>query len=127
RNAGRIHPEWELHAGDPLSLHPTMPPLRVSVVERGHFFIAYGAPDPQALATGKPWASASWLFPIEPLGDTSCRVISRFRSTCCDDLATRLSFGPTFAEPIGFAMDRRMLMGLKTRSERPMAIGARRF
>ena len=32
-------------------------------------------------------------------------------------LATRLAFGPTFVEPIGFAMDRRMLLGVKERAE----------
>jgi hypothetical protein len=57
------------------------------------------------------------LFFIEPLADGRCRVISRFRSTCSEDLATRLSFGPTFVEPVGFAMDRRMLLGIKQRAE----------
>ena len=35
-----------------------------------------------------------------------------------DDLATRLIFGPAIVEPIGFAMDRRMLAGIKERAER---------
>ena len=30
----------------------------------------------------------------------------------------RFKLGPTFIEPIGFAMDRRMLMGVKERAER---------
>jgi hypothetical protein len=33
-------------------------------------------------------------------------------------LATRLAFGPTLIEPVGFAMDRRMLLGVKDRAER---------
>jgi hypothetical protein len=121
RNAERIHPEWEHHEGETLSLHPTMPAMRIAALERGRYLLAHGAPDPQAQAAGKPWASATWLFFIEPLGEASCRVISRFRAACSDDLATRLSFGPTFNEPVGFAMDRRMLMGIKARSERQMA------
>jgi hypothetical protein len=121
RNAERVHPEWEHHEGDLLSLHPKMPALRIVDLERGRYLLAHGAPDPRAQAVGKPWASATWLFFIEPLGDARCRVISRFRAACSDDLATRLSFGPTFSEPVGFAMDRRMLMGLKVRSERQQA------
>ena len=121
RNAERIHPEWEHHEGDTLTLHPRMPALRIVALERGRYLLAHGAPDTHAQATGEPWASATWLFFIEPLGDGSCRVISRFRAACSDDLATRLSFGPTFTEPVGFAMDRRMLMGIRARSERHLA------
>jgi hypothetical protein len=128
RNAERIHPEWEHHTGDGLrlhlSLHAGMPPPQIVALERGRYLLAYAAPDTQATAAGKSWASATWLLLIEPLDDRRCRVISRFRAACSDDLATRLSFGPTFAEPIGFAMDRRMLMGIRARSERVVALGA---
>jgi hypothetical protein len=44
-------------------------------------------------------------------------VISRYRCATSDDLATRLQFGPTLIEPVGFAMDRRMLRGIKDRAE----------
>jgi hypothetical protein len=125
RNAERIHPEWEHHTGDGLQLHPNMPPPQIVALERGRYLLAHAAPDPQATEAGRPWGSATWLLLIEPLGDQRCRVISRFRAACSDDLATRLSFGPTFLEPIGFAMDRRMLMGIKARSERVIALGAR--
>jgi hypothetical protein len=30
----------------------------------------------------------------------------------------RVAFGPTLVEPVGFAMDRRMLLGVKERAER---------
>jgi hypothetical protein len=33
------------------------------------------------------------------------------------DLMTRLQFGPAIIEPVGFAMDRRMLIGIKQRAE----------
>jgi hypothetical protein len=62
----------------------------------------------------------TWLFFIEPIGEERCRIISRFRAACSDDLATRLSYGPTVMEPVSFAMDRRMLMGIKARSERSL-------
>jgi hypothetical protein len=118
RNAERIHPEWEATLGDELRLHPDAPALRISAVERGLWFVAYGAPDSSARAASKPWVAASWLFLLEPMGDTRCRLISRYRAACSDDLWTRLSFGPTLIEPVGFAMDRRLLLGVKALAEK---------
>lgn len=118
RNTETIHPEWEVALGSKLSLHPDMPPLPIASMERGRWFVAYGARDEAARGGGKPWVTGSWLFYIEPLGERRCRLISRYRAACSDDLATRLSFGPTFIEPIGFAMDRRMLLGVKRAAER---------
>jgi hypothetical protein len=54
---------------------------------------------------------------LEPLGESRCRFISRYRTATSDDLATRLAYGVAI-EPIGFAMDRRMLLGVKERAER---------
>lgn len=118
QNAETIHADWELVEGDALVLHPKAPPLRVVSVERGHHVLAYGAPDEALRASGRAWAAVSWLFSIEPLGVDRCRFISRFRSDCSGDLATWLAFGPLFGEPVGFAMDRRMLIGVKALSER---------
>ena len=55
---------------------------------------------------------------VEPLSVARCRLISRYRLACSGALATRLALGPTFLEPISFAMDRRMLLGVKQRCER---------
>lgn len=117
RNAECIHAEWQLHQGDAFRLHPEHPPLKVALLEPGRALVAYGAPDEQARAAGKPWAAVTWLFFIEPLGPDRCRFISRYRCATSDDLATRLSLGPRLIEPIGFAMDRRMLLGVKQRAE----------
>lgn len=120
RNAEAIHPEWEVEEGDTLSLHPKMPPLRVERVDPGRGFVAYGPPDEAAREAGRPWAAVTWAFLLVPLGPNRCRFISRYRCATSDDLATRLSLGPTTIEPIGFAMDRRMLLGVKQRAEAPM-------
>jgi len=61
--------------------------------------------------------ACTWLFLIEPLGEHRCRFLSRYRAACSDDVAPRLQFGPLLAEPIGFVMDRRMLLGVKERAE----------
>lgn len=123
QNAETIHADWELVEGDALVLHPTSPPLRVVSVEKGRHVLACCAPDDEARDSGRPWATVSWLFAIEPLDGCRCRFISRFRSDCSSDLATWLAFGPLFTEPVGFAMDRRMLSGVKSLSERSWRAG----
>ena len=50
---------------------------------------------------------------VEALDPWRCRVISRYRCAHSRDRRTRLSFGPALLEPIGFAMDRRMLIGIR--------------
>ncbi len=120
RNAERVHREWQVRAGDELTLHPdpAAPRLRVVAAETGRYFVAHGAADTEAQRRGEPWSAASWLFLVEPLSAGRCRFISRFRASSSDDLLTRLSFGPALLEPVGFAMDRRMLLGVKERAER---------
>jgi hypothetical protein len=112
RNAERVHREWEARAGDSLTLHPKMPPLTIVEVFEGRYFIAHGPAD----RTQPIWADGTWLFFVEPLGDKRCRFISRFRVDYSDDLKTRMSYAAT--RPIGFVMDRRMLLGVKERAER---------
>jgi hypothetical protein len=121
RNAETVHPEWEVKIGDDFFVHPHAPPLRVTAVEPGRWFVAHGAADPHAREQGKAWVSVSWLFFVERKGSARCRVISRYRASHSDDLATRLSFGPALLRPIGFAMDRRMLEGIRQRAERAAA------
>jgi hypothetical protein len=108
-NAERVHPEWELQRGDDLIVDPRLPALRVTRIEPGHWFVA---------SDEGPHAAVSWLFLVEPTGEGRCRLVSRLRCRASGDLATRLRFGPWIAEPIGFAMDRRMLLGVKERAER---------
>jgi len=118
QNAETIHPEWSLKEGDAFVLHPKqVPPMRVVRLEPGHHVLAHMPADEAARAAGKPWASASWLLLVEPLGERRCRVVSRHRSACSDDLRTRVLLGPALFEPISFAMDVRMLRGIKQRAE----------
>lgn len=119
RNAATIHPEWTAHEGDELRLHPQAPPLRIVSVSPGRSLVAYMPPVPTlgTAASAGRWMTASWLFLVEPLGPGRCRVISRYRCATSGDLASRVQFGPALVEPIGFAMDRRMLIGIKQRAE----------
>jgi hypothetical protein len=117
RNAETIHPGWEVRAGDRLVLHEKAA-LPVVACEPGRWFVAHAATDAESRSAGKPWVSASWLLQVEPLGERRCRLLSRYRADSSDDLVSRLSFGPALLEPVGFAMDRRMLLGVKERAER---------
>ncbi len=117
RNAESVHAEWAHREGDGLVLHPKMPPMRVVSVEPGRHMLAHAAADEAARREGRAWAEVTWLFEVEPTDEGRCRVVSRYRCACSDDLATRLSLGPALLEPVGFAMDRRMLLGVKQRAE----------
>lgn len=123
RNADAIHPEWEVRPGTELRLHPAAPPLRVTEVVPGKHFVAFGAPDEAARAAGKPWMASSWLFLVEPMGELRSRFISRFRVASSGDLGTRLRTSPALLEPVGFTMDRKMLLGVKQRAEGPSVAG----
>lgn len=124
RNAGTIHREWAHQTGGELRLHPKAPPLRVVSVDDGRSLLAY-MPPADGLTSGPStgtdqqtrWMAASWLFLLEPFGSARCRLISRYRCATSADLASRLQFGPGLIEPVGFAMDRRMLIGIRQRAE----------
>lgn len=132
RNAAAVHPEWAAREGGELRLHPKAPPLRIVSVAPGRALVAHmppvpalsdtrqaGAPHPGGPArSGDRWMTASWLFLVEPDGPARCRVISRYRCGTSADLLSRLQFGPAIVEPVSFAMDRRMLIGIKQRTER---------
>jgi len=118
RNAESIHAAWTHHDGDGLVLHPDAPPLHVTTDPDRRWFVAHGPASVEARGAGKPWVEVSWLFLVEPLGSDRCRFVSRFRCASSGDLATRLQFGAALVEPVGFVMDRRMLLGVKSRAER---------
>lgn len=115
RNAETLHPEWQVRQGDGLVLHPDVPPLKVVELHTERHFVAFAAPEQPP--DGEPWVKASWLFLLEPLGPSRCRFVSRYRVATSADLRTRATFGPALVEPIGFAMDRKMLLGVKQRAE----------
>ena len=116
RDAERVHPEWEARTGGRLSVHPSMPPLRVVSAERGRHVLVRGPPDEGAGAEGRSWVAVTWLFQVEPLGPARSRVTSRYRCAHSAGWRTRVSFGPGLLEPIGFVMDRRMLLGIARRA-----------
>lgn len=117
QNADVVTEEWtHPKAGDELSLHPKMPPLRITAVEPGRYMVAKGQPEPGEDTKGQP-RGVSWLFFVEPLGEGKSRFISRYRIDYDDGAAKRIAYGPAIIEPVGFMMDRKMLLGVKERVE----------
>jgi menaquinone-dependent protoporphyrinogen IX oxidase len=110
QNAERIHSEWsDPKLGDALRLHPRMRPIPIVAVEPGGWFLAQAAGDDDV--------AVSWLFFLEPIdGGKKTRFISRYRIDYPTPWSLRL--GPALVEPVGFVMDRRMLVGVKERAER---------
>jgi hypothetical protein len=72
----------------------------------------------EALAQGLPWPT--WTFVLRELGDGSTRLIVRMRSDFKPTLLGLLAnkYG---LEPVHFAMERKMLLGIKERAEQAAA------
>ncbi len=118
-NANAVNPQWQtLTVGDVLRLHPNMP-MPVVEVTPGKHFVAAGTMDPATGASSGDATQAvkvSWLFLVEPVDALRCRFISRFRLHVPQ--GGPVAFAPWMIEPVGFVMDRRMLLGVQERAQR---------
>jgi hypothetical protein len=123
-NAERIVPEFqELKVGGPVRLAP--PPAKEGMPDFA-FKVAIVEPE-QALVIVTPGSFeenagtslpfASWAFILQPLDETTCRLIIRFRSSYHLSLGAFL-INQAILEPIHFIMERKMLLGIKERAER---------
>ncbi|HVU05785.1 MAG TPA: SRPBCC family protein [Polyangiaceae bacterium] len=112
-SAGEPRPEPTLRRGDVLVLHPAMPVVPVAAVQPGRWFVAHLPGDSEGLRGG----AASWLFHLEPLPNGNTLFVSRFRALGEPEFQSGLGFGPYVTESIGYVLDRRMLLGVKDRTE----------
>ena len=119
RNADAIRPEWQaVKLGDPLRLHPSAPPLHAAIVDPPRALVFLGSPVPAGGGSGGPAGlAATWQFVLEPLEGGRTRLLVRGRYAHGPALGDRLAMGPTFVEPISYAMERRMLRGIRERAE----------
>lgn len=120
-NADHILPEFQnLKVGDVIHLHPKSPPIPVVALEQNRYILLHAC---NSISTDEnsdvpdEYVNVSWLFYLETIDETSCRLISRWRSDYKPTLANKLGYGPTLIEPISFVMDRKMLLGIKERVE----------
>jgi hypothetical protein len=124
-NADRIIPELaNLQVGDEILLHPKSPGLPVAIVEPGRALVLHAgawspaeAPSESAAEGHAGYSTVTWMWFLEPIDETSTRLISRYRTDYGPGLANRLGYGTVITEPVGFAMSRKMLLGIKRRAE----------
>lgn len=126
-NADRIHNEYQtLQVGDGIRLHPNMPPLPIVDLEPNRYILLHGCentdthrPFDVMQAFPEHYLNVTWLFYIHPESDGTSRLISKFQIDYHFSLLNWLCFGPLLVEPVSYVMDRKMLLGIKTRVERP--------
>jgi ketosteroid isomerase-like protein len=105
-SADRIIPEFQhVEVGDVLPWTPT--------ADDG--FIVRAVESERALVLGEETGSFTWTFVLEPIDETSTRLLTRARAWY-KTLASRLMIGLVF-HPIHFGMQRRQLLNLKRRAE----------
>jgi hypothetical protein len=113
KNALYIEPQWQdPKPGDTVRLGPKGYPLfRITSVTPDQALVMQAC-DPVKEQPGP----ASWVFVIEPLGDSSCRLWTRSRNSFEHTFANMMIWR-VITEPIHFVMERRMLIGIKQRAE----------
>ena len=121
-SANQVLPEYqELRRGDLVRMGPEgYPTFSVVEVDPPHHLILVSA-DPRTGRTtleGSRPAGTTWQWAIEPL-EGCCRLITRQRLTYPPGQAAMWSV----IQPIAFAMERKMLLGIRQRAEqvRPQA------
>jgi len=120
-NANRVHPEWQnLKAGDPILLHPKIPPFPAVIVEPGRVIVLHGDTrqgPPSDLVRPGDFVATTWTLFIEPVDERTTRLIERFHSDYNSTLMNAF-FNRVILEPGSFIMERKMLLGIKQRAER---------
>ena len=122
RSADRILPEHQrLDVGDLIPLGPDAG-IPVRRLETGSVLGLGGTMDPRtgkitspSLAPAGPRLELGWTFVLQPVGQSTTRLLSRTRYDY-SPLAMGLILRPVL-EPLQFLMERRMLLGLKSRAE----------
>lgn len=126
-SADSIHPEWqELEVGrDYVALDPnhTMKMTIVALEQPHAFVIRTGSPDELPQEPGsffKGEIAGSWAFVLEPVDDSSCRLLIRWRAAWRPTVAA--AFARAFMlEPAHFVMEEGMLRGIRDRAEKGAA------
>lgn len=118
-NADTVLPRYQdLAVGDEIRLHPTAPPLVVTMLDLGRSIVLTSKPGEDA-----PGADAThttdtlWAFHLIPEDAGGCRLIERGKGQSGASKAERLFFSPLLFEPVGFVMSREMLLAIKERAE----------
>jgi hypothetical protein len=136
KNANRLVPQWQhLQEGDPVRLHPAYA-MHAHVIEQNRALVLGNSPPSQSRPAeskrrtdwapkrlGLPLAATegndlnfTWAFVVEEKSDRHSRLIVRVRAQPKSGLASSL-WNLLYVEPTHFAMERKMLLGIKKRVE----------
>ena len=123
RSADRIRPELQhLKVGDIVPMSPDGGlPVRLLEPEAvlglgGSIDLRTGKMSPAGVRPTGPRLDVGWTFVLRPAGPQTTRLLSRTRydySPVAEGVALR-----TLLEPVQFLMERRMLLGIRSRAER---------
>jgi len=109
-SADEILPRYQdLRVGDELPMGPGRPGMTVEVLDA-----------PRTLAVRLADQNWAWIFALVPDGE-STRLISRNRIATSALPSVGRLFYTVFMEPGSLVMERKMLLGIKQRAERPAA------
>ena len=122
RSADRILPEYQqLDVGDVIPLGPDVG-IPVRRLETGSVLGLGGTMDPgtgkitaSVVAPAGPRLELGWTFVLQPVDERTTRLLSRTRYDY-SPLSVGLILRPVL-EPLQFIMERRMLLGIKSRAE----------
>jgi hypothetical protein len=81
------------------------------------FGVSGGAPSGAMSMKPGEYLAVVWVFYVEPIGANTTRLIERFHLDYSPSLQNKLFYG-IFLEAGAFVMERKMLLGIKERSER---------
>lgn len=124
RNVDKIVPKLQrLKVGDDIPMHPKMgSPYKVHAMESPRFLLLLMRVDSQtgksfSLSGKKPqkYQNQSWLLYLDEYKKGATRLISRSRNDWDDCLGNTIFYG--LFGPLSIEMDRKMLKGIKQRSE----------
>lgn len=106
-NADRVLPEFQqLKVGDTVRLHPEAPPLPVLVCEPPHTLVLGSNMD----------YPGTWGFYLKEVGEGTTRLVIRGRGDWKPGVFNWLLARAVF-EPAHFIMERKMMLGIKSRAE----------
>jgi len=107
-NADRIIPECQhLEVGDKVRLVPE---------GRDLYFIVSAIEPGRAIVLGGDAPPTTWVFTLEPIYDSSTRLLIRWRQEYEPTFGNVLGWR-VFVDPITFVMERKMMQGIKLRAE----------
>ena len=121
-NADRIVPEFQdLKVGDIFPLGPNNFGPPVAILEPSRVLVLHGdtRSNTQVAIPGMPpgfFMNVLWTFYLEPIDEHTTRLVERFRLDYNQSSQNRIYFG-IFLEPGTFIMERKMLLGIKSRAE----------